>query len=197
MASQGFIFPDDEEFLDLVREELRRARDAFPENLHQMTALQEEVGELSEALLEHTHGDGDAGDILHEAVQTAAMAVRVAVEGDHSFEYDRNGDAGHHRGEENLETNEWADVKKASKTCLAMERALREHPSETYEIRRERQDRGRRKGFAVFPRRRSTRRPSIGTGSSILLALADCHTYFRQIGALNEVAQDSSGERDE
>lgn len=78
----------DEQFLSDVRHELGRAREKFPGNEHQAAALTEESGEVLKALLQHTHEGGEAGEVYNECVQTAAMAVRVAVEGDHSFPYD-------------------------------------------------------------------------------------------------------------
>lgn len=64
-------------FVDDVLGELRRARGKFPSSNASMTALVEEVGELARAMLsESPHA------IYQEAVQVAAMAMRVALEGD-------------------------------------------------------------------------------------------------------------------
>lgn len=64
-------------FLEQVKEELKRARAKFPSSRHSMTALMEEVGELAKAML-----DESPERVYAEAVQVAAMAARVAEEGD-------------------------------------------------------------------------------------------------------------------
>ncbi|MFP4615551.1 MAG: hypothetical protein ACLFRB_06715 [Thiohalorhabdus sp.] len=70
---------DDALFVGVVQDEIKEARTKFPGNGRQFTALVEEVGELAEALLEHGSG---SERVREEAVQVAAMAQRVAVEGD-------------------------------------------------------------------------------------------------------------------
>ena len=83
-------------FLNDVVDEVDRARDKFPDNKHMYAALAEEAGEVANALLErdYKHHDekplGNAGYDRHvwdECVQTAAMCLRVATEGDPSFRY--------------------------------------------------------------------------------------------------------------
>ena len=74
-------------FLDLVQEEIEKSRESFPSNEHKLAALQEEVGELAEALIEHDAGSLSFEAVTMEAVQAAAMAVRVGCEGDASFAY--------------------------------------------------------------------------------------------------------------
>lgn len=73
-----------------VEAELVRARTKFPDSVDCLTALTEEVGELSQAMLQKKH-EPDKGrtheDIYAEAVQTAVMAIRVASEGDPNFNY--------------------------------------------------------------------------------------------------------------
>ncbi len=60
----------------------------FPANLHMHAALAEEVGELANALLEHHRGNGvSVADVYAEAMQVAAMALRIAVEGSAEFAY--------------------------------------------------------------------------------------------------------------
>lgn len=66
-----------DDFLRDVKAEVVRARAKFPEPDAVMTALTEEVGELAKALL-----DEPWGRVYNEAIQVAAMALRVAVEGD-------------------------------------------------------------------------------------------------------------------
>jgi len=72
----------------MVRDEIAAAREAFPTDLHRLTALGEEHGELCKALMEHDLGLGTTTQqVLREAVQVAAMAIRVATEGDANFSY--------------------------------------------------------------------------------------------------------------
>lgn len=75
----------DKAFLLALREELTRARIKFPSSNLSMAALTEEVGELAQAMLKRRAGKGSHSDIFGEAVQVAAMAMRVAIEGDPSF----------------------------------------------------------------------------------------------------------------
>lgn len=60
----------------------------FPNNNYMMTATGEEFGELCKALMEHTR-DGSASpqEVYTEAMQLAAMAMRIAVEGDADYKY--------------------------------------------------------------------------------------------------------------
>jgi NTP pyrophosphatase (non-canonical NTP hydrolase) len=60
--------------------ELGKARAKFPSSYCSMVALTEEVGELAKACL-----DESPERIMDEAVQVAAMAIRVAIEGDGSI----------------------------------------------------------------------------------------------------------------
>ena len=73
----------------MIRDELAAARKAFPGTVHMLPALTEEVGELAKALMEHDRQQGTSvQEVLREAIQTAAMAVRIAVEGDSNFLYE-------------------------------------------------------------------------------------------------------------
>lgn len=68
-------------FLEAVGAETERARAKFPGARHQCVALVEEVGEVARALL-----DGEGSErIWAECVQVAAMAQRIAEEGDLDF----------------------------------------------------------------------------------------------------------------
>jgi hypothetical protein len=67
-------------FLSEVEAEHRRAVTKFPDASGSMTALTEEVGELAKALL-----DEPSECVRAEAVQVATMAIRVALEGDHTL----------------------------------------------------------------------------------------------------------------
>lgn len=75
------------EFLLEVASEVHRARELFPTNKYMLAALSEEAGEVANALIEHSRGTLTDKDVWEECVQTAAMAVRVALEGDPSFSY--------------------------------------------------------------------------------------------------------------
>lgn len=80
-------YQDDEQFFQDVREELRRARSKFPRSVNQLLAFAEESGELVKAVLDHSYGKGTEDEVYAEAVQAAAMALRVAVEGDAGMPY--------------------------------------------------------------------------------------------------------------
>lgn len=68
-----------EAFLNEVRAELYRARANFPGDRIMTIALAEEFGELCTAIL-----DEPAASARKEAIQTAVMAARVAIDGDGS-----------------------------------------------------------------------------------------------------------------
>lgn len=70
----------------LVQAELARAVAKFPtwpsDPLHALAVLGEEFGELTKAMLQHTyepHKGVTSEDIRDEAIQTAAMALRLAM----------------------------------------------------------------------------------------------------------------------
>jgi hypothetical protein len=67
-------------FLAEVRAEIIRARTKFPGSRVMTVALAEEFGELAKAAL-----DEPAANVRVEAVQTAAMAARLAIDGDASL----------------------------------------------------------------------------------------------------------------
>lgn len=77
-----------EYFLNCVRAEWWRAHEKFPSNKHINAALGEEVGEVCNALLENEYGNKQDWEVYHEAVQTATMAARIAIDGDSDFPYD-------------------------------------------------------------------------------------------------------------
>ncbi|MEC9433426.1 MAG: hypothetical protein VYD87_11010 [Pseudomonadota bacterium] len=64
-------------FLDEVFAEFVRARRKFPQPNPSVAALTEEVGELARAVLSRP-----LPEVRAEATQVAAMALRIAVEGD-------------------------------------------------------------------------------------------------------------------
>ena len=80
-------------FINLQRE-VEGARTKFPKNQHKLAALQEEAGELAQALIDHSRGNATPQQVYKEAIQVAAMAVRVAEEGDASFPYEYSEDCG-------------------------------------------------------------------------------------------------------
>lgn len=68
-----------EDFLDQVRAELAHARSKFPGDRIMTLAMAEKFGELVKAVR-----DEHSSDVRKEAVQTAAMAARVVLDGDAS-----------------------------------------------------------------------------------------------------------------
>lgn len=87
-AHERLTSPDGLVFV-MIRDELVAARKAFPENTHKLAALMEEVGELAQAMMQHDrHLGTSVTEVLREAIQVAAMAVRIAVEGDENFLYE-------------------------------------------------------------------------------------------------------------
>lgn len=71
-----------------VREELELIQKWYPSNEHNLAALMEEVGELSNALLEQHRGNKNHADVYKEAIQVAAVAITIAMRGDSAFSYD-------------------------------------------------------------------------------------------------------------
>lgn len=76
----------DVRFTNNVVYEIAAARAKFPGSYLVLAALVEEVGELAQAMLKHKAGKLPASEVWKEAVQVAAMAQRVATEGDPSFD---------------------------------------------------------------------------------------------------------------
>lgn len=66
-----------ERIIDCLEEEIVAARKKFPENRDLFLALGEEFGELAQALLERR----PTRMTFHEAIQVAAVALRIAQEG--------------------------------------------------------------------------------------------------------------------
>ena len=64
-----------------LQEQVLRGRRKFPANRLMLAALAEEVGELARALLQRKA----RGDVESEAIQVAAVAMRIFEEGDASF----------------------------------------------------------------------------------------------------------------
>ena len=76
-----------DDYLGRVRKEVIRSGELFPTNRHQLAAFNEEAGEVNKAFIDHSFGKGSAADLKTECVQTAAMAMRLILEGDQSFPY--------------------------------------------------------------------------------------------------------------
>lgn len=72
-----------DQFLADVKAEVERARKLFPgPNNHQTLAFAEEAGELVQAVLDRHYGKAGDAEVYAEAVQAAAMAARVVLDGD-------------------------------------------------------------------------------------------------------------------
>ncbi len=70
-------------FVEAVSDEVTRAVAKFPQPNPTLAALTEETGELAQAVLHIREGKStDWWKVYTEAVQVAAMACRVALEGD-------------------------------------------------------------------------------------------------------------------
>ncbi len=90
---------------EAIEDEIIRATNKFPSNKHMLPALNEEVGELNKAIMEHAVEDESLSrrenvhvddrnrlermnqDVFMEAVQVACMAIRLMSEGDSGFPY--------------------------------------------------------------------------------------------------------------
>lgn len=70
-----------------ILKELEFARNKFPGNKHMLAALFEETGELAQALIDHSRGEVPSKSVFDEAIQVAAMAIRIAAEGSEEFPY--------------------------------------------------------------------------------------------------------------
>ena len=72
----------DQIFVDIQRRELMLSRTKFPGNEHLVVELLKEIGEVARAILEHGPG---SNELLDKCAQTAALAQRIAIEGDKDF----------------------------------------------------------------------------------------------------------------
>lgn len=70
-----------EHFLKEIERERERQEKKFPNRHHSLTMwlaiLMEEVGELAEAILHYTSGEGDREYISEEATQVSAVALAL------------------------------------------------------------------------------------------------------------------------
>ena len=71
----------DDQLLHEIAAELDRARTLFPGRYVTFAALVEEVGELAKATFEQSRAS-----VRKEAVQVAVMAMRMVLDGDHTFD---------------------------------------------------------------------------------------------------------------
>ncbi len=82
------------EAMKLIEHEVSRASSKFPQfpsdPLHAVAVLNEEVGELNKAVLQQVYEPhkNSADDVIQEAIQAGAMAVRFLMSVD-KFEYVR------------------------------------------------------------------------------------------------------------
>lgn len=67
--------------LKAISDEVLRARTKFPGNKHLYAALGEEFGELGAELLQDNRENQ-----IKEAIQVAAVAIRIIEEGDSAFD---------------------------------------------------------------------------------------------------------------
>ena len=70
----------DSKFVEMMLIEVEFARKKFPSNALLFAALVEEVGEAAKALQDETRER-----LVAELIQVAAMALRLAVEGDPAY----------------------------------------------------------------------------------------------------------------
>ena len=74
--------------ITMIRGELDAARGEYPDGQHALAALLEEAGKLSRCLIKHDRKqEVTTQEVLRRAVTTAAMAIRIATEGDSNFAY--------------------------------------------------------------------------------------------------------------
>lgn len=84
----NYIAARDRYMLGEIVRELGRARAKFPGVEHMTCAAMEEMGEVARALLqlEHEPAKGKRSvDVAGECIQLAAMAIRIATEGDTTY----------------------------------------------------------------------------------------------------------------
>jgi len=79
------LFKDPRLWLDdinpLIREDERQVKKWGIQSVtlfEWLAYLTEEIGELAEAILEYTNGDGKSEEIMNEAIQAATLALKIA-----------------------------------------------------------------------------------------------------------------------
>lgn len=71
-----------------ISKELSSAMKKFPDPVHSLAALSEEVGELNKVMLQYQYEPDKnvtMDDIVGEAIQVASMAVKIILYGDTTF----------------------------------------------------------------------------------------------------------------
>lgn len=74
-------YSKEDKVFNLIEKELIHARTKFPGKNVTFAALVEEVGELATALFSESKQRVD-----EEAIQVAVMAIRIILDGDHTFD---------------------------------------------------------------------------------------------------------------
>jgi hypothetical protein len=74
-------------FLNHIAQEIIFARGKFPGTKHMVAVFLEEAGELAKSLLDYEDDKIHPYEIWLEAVQSAAMAMRIGVEGVSGMRY--------------------------------------------------------------------------------------------------------------
>lgn len=86
--AHGRLTSPDGMVIRMVRDEIAAGRADDPTTVHLLGTLMEKVGMLSTLLARHDRGLGTTTqEVLREAVQVGAMAIRVATEGDFDYTY--------------------------------------------------------------------------------------------------------------
>lgn len=80
-ATSGNDVIETEMLIQDILDELARARSKFPGKNVTFAALVEEVGELAKATFEEPRAN-----VRKEAIQVAVMAMRMVLDGDHTFD---------------------------------------------------------------------------------------------------------------
>lgn len=86
----GYMTVINEKIDYCLSQEISGSRSKFPKNKYKLAALVEEVGELAQALIDHSRSETTTEHVFKEAIQVAAMALRIAEEGSAEFPYKYN-----------------------------------------------------------------------------------------------------------
>lgn len=88
-SAQDRLHSPDGIVITMIRGELNAARGMYADGEHALAALMEETGKLSRNLVKHDRKqEVTTQEVLRRAVTTAAMAIRIATEGDTNFLYE-------------------------------------------------------------------------------------------------------------
>lgn len=75
------------EILACIEAEYEYIETRFPGNKQNLAALMEEVGEHAQALIDSDRGKQTFADAFAEAIQVAAMGIKMAHKGSQEFDY--------------------------------------------------------------------------------------------------------------